>query len=120
MIVGAGALRGIILHKLMEELLTELVEPELKGLERRAQTLMGQVAIEGAATPDPWELARTALRTFSLQELEPYLPKLLPEIPLYGARSDTVLVSARADAIAYEAGVPVGGIRLEERRLTNA
>jgi hypothetical protein len=37
----------------------------------------------------------------------PYIAKLIPEIPLFGARSDTVLVSARADAIAFEAGVPV-------------
>jgi CRISPR-associated exonuclease Cas4 len=51
-------------------------------------------------------LARTALRTLSHNELQPYLAKLVPEIPLYGARSDTILVSARADAIALEAGVP--------------
>lgn len=29
------------------------------------------------------------------------------EIPLYGARSDTILVSARADAITFEANAPI-------------
>lgn len=106
-VVGAGALRGVILHKLMEELLTGLVEADLTALEHRASTLARQAIVEGATRPDPSELARTALRTLSHEELQPYLAKLIPEIPIYGARSDTILVSARADAIAFEAGVPV-------------
>jgi CRISPR-associated exonuclease Cas4 len=52
-------------------------------------------------------MAATALRTFSHDELMPYIAKLIPEVPLFGARSDTVLVSARADAIAFEASVAV-------------
>ncbi len=106
-VVGAGALRGIILHKLMEELLTGLLEPDPTVLCDRAATLTREAIIEGKIVPDPSELAATALRIFSHEELAPYIPKLVPEIPLYGARSDTVLVSARADAIAFEAGVPV-------------
>lgn len=106
-VVGAGALRGTILHKLMEELLTELVGADLTALADRASTLIGQLILANTARPDPSELASTALRTFSHKELQPYLARLVPEIPLYGARSDTILVSARADAIAYEGGVPV-------------
>lgn len=106
-VVGAGALRGTILHKLMEELLTGLLQPNVDAIDHRASTLARQVIVEGAARPDPAEMARTALRTFAHKELQPYLAKLVPEIPLYGARSDTILVSARADAIAFDAGVPV-------------
>jgi CRISPR-associated exonuclease Cas4 len=106
-VVGAGALRGIILHKLMEELLTGLLVPDLAHLNDRAFTLAQDAIIVGATVPDPSELAATALRTFSHEKLKPYIAKLVPEIPLYGARSDTVLVSARADAIAFEAGAPV-------------
>jgi ATP-dependent exoDNAse (exonuclease V) beta subunit len=106
-VVGAGALRGIILHKLMEELLIGLLVPDLARLTDRASTLTEEAIVAGTTVPDPSELAATALRTFSDEKLQPYIAKLVPEIPLFGARSDTVLVSARADAIAFEAGVPV-------------
>jgi ATP-dependent exoDNAse (exonuclease V) beta subunit len=106
-VVGAGALRGIILHKLMEELLTGLLVPKLAHLTARASTLTQEAIVARATAPDPSELAATTLRTFSHEKLKPYIAKLVPEIPLFGARSDTVLVSARADAIAFEGGVPV-------------
>jgi ATP-dependent exoDNAse (exonuclease V) beta subunit len=106
-VVGAGALRGIVLHKLMEELLTGRLVPDLAHLTDRASTLTQEAIVAGATVPDPSELAATALRTFSHEKLKPYIAKLVPEIPLFGARSDKVLVSARADAIAFEAGVPI-------------
>jgi ATP-dependent exoDNAse (exonuclease V) beta subunit len=106
-VVGAGALRGIVLHKLMEELLTGLLVPDLAHLTDRASTLTQEAIVAGTTVPDPSEMAATALRTFSHEKLKPFIAKLVPEIPLFGARSDTVLVSARADAIAFEAGVPV-------------
>ncbi|MDA9398721.1 MULTISPECIES: UvrD-helicase domain-containing protein [unclassified Bradyrhizobium] len=106
-VVGAGALRGIILHKLMEELLTGLLRPELADLNARASTLTQEAVVPGATAPDPAELAATTLRTFSHRELKPYIEKLIPEIPIFGARSDTVLVAARADAIAFEKAVRI-------------
>jgi CRISPR-associated exonuclease Cas4 len=90
----------------MEELLVGFLEPDQVALDLRASTLTRQVIVEGAARPDHSELARTALRTYSHNELQPYLTKLVPEMPLYGARSDTILVSARSDAIALDEGVP--------------
>jgi CRISPR-associated exonuclease Cas4 len=106
-VVGAGALRGIVLHKLMEELMMGQLAPDLAHLTERASTLSQEAFVAGSSKPDPSEMATTALRTFSHEELMPYIAKLIPEIPLFGARSDTVLVSARADAIAFEAGVPL-------------
>jgi ATP-dependent exoDNAse (exonuclease V) beta subunit len=106
-VVGAGALRGIVLHKLMEELLVGRLKPDLAHLTERASTLSQQAFVGGSSKPDSLEMAATALRTFSHEELMPYIAKLIPEIPLFGARSDTVLVTARADAIAFEAGVAV-------------
>lgn len=105
-VVGAGALRGIILHKLMEELLTAMVKPDQEALRSRAAALTGQIFVRGAAGPDPSEMANAALRTFLHAELKPYIAKLVPEIPLYGAQSETVLTAARADAVAFEGGVP--------------
>jgi CRISPR-associated exonuclease Cas4 len=106
-VVGAGALRGIILHKLMEELLTGLLTPNIELVTDRAATLTKEAIIAAVTVPNPSELAATVLRTLTHEELKPYIAKLVPEIPLFGARSDTVLVSARADAIAFESGVPV-------------
>lgn len=106
-VVGAGALRGIVLHKLMEELLTGQLPPDLAHLTERASLLSHEAVDAGSAKPDPLEMATTALRTFSHSELIPYVTKLIPEVPLFGARSGTVLVSARADAIAFEAGTVV-------------
>lgn len=106
-IAGAGAARGIVLHKLMEELLTGLLQAELTDLHVRATTLVQEAIVEGTIAPDPAELAATALRTVSHRELKPYIGKLVPEIPIFGARSDTVLVSARADAVAFEQDVPI-------------
>jgi hypothetical protein len=103
---GAGARRGVILHKLMEELLTGLVAADLRHLADRAAVLVDETAVGGAMAPDPAEMAATALRTFSHEQLKPYLANTVPELPLFGAKSDTVLVAARADAVAFQAGAP--------------
>lgn len=106
-VVGAGALRGIILHKLMEELLTGAVTPNRALLTSRAAALTRQASVGATAGPNPSEMADVALRTFSHAELKPYIERLVPEFPLYGERSAVVLTSARADAIAFEAGAPI-------------
>lgn len=106
-VIGAGSTRGIILHKLMEELLTGQLRPNLADLTERASKLSDETLVPGRPKPDPTEMAATALRTYSHEELKLYIAKLVPEVPLFGARSDTFLVSARADAIAFEAGVAV-------------
>jgi ATP-dependent exoDNAse (exonuclease V) beta subunit len=105
-IVGAGARRGVILHKLMEELLIGLVAADLRHLVERAKVLVDETAVAGATAPDPAEMAAAALRTFSHRQLKPYLSNTVPEFPLFGAKSDTVLVAARADAFAFQAGIP--------------
>jgi CRISPR-associated exonuclease Cas4 len=106
-VIGAGPLRGVVLHKLMEELLTALLVPDVTKLTSRAALLIDQIAIAGDVRPDPQELATTALATFQHNELRGYIDKLVPEFPLYGARSEDLLVSARADAVATENGKPI-------------
>ncbi|WP_420738121.1 UvrD-helicase domain-containing protein [Bradyrhizobium japonicum] len=103
-IVGAGALRGAILHKLMEELLTGELECLLDAATRRAAELLAQLrsADETAVeTPDPIEMAETALRTLALPELAPFLAQLVPEVPLWAANPPRFL-AGRADAAAVE------------------
>ena len=103
-IVGAGALRGTILHKLMEELLTGELEGLLDATTRRAAELFTQLqSTDGtdAERPDPIEMAQTALRTLALPELAPFLAQLVPEVPLWTANPPRFL-AGRADAAAIE------------------
>jgi ATP-dependent exoDNAse (exonuclease V) beta subunit len=105
---GVGRLRGILLHKLMEEFLTgELGEDERQATDR-AGVLLGQlvaVAAESGTLPDPAELAATALRTLRLPEIAALRPRLLPELAVW-SEQDGALITGRADAAAYDGEAP--------------
>jgi CRISPR-associated exonuclease Cas4 len=109
-IVG-GSLRGVILHKLMEEFATGELAAAVDVVRRRAGLLLNQLMIPGdedAPRPDAEELAATALRTWSLPEVAAYRDCLIPELPVYGPvlGSTETLVSGRADAVGYKEGAP--------------
>jgi CRISPR-associated exonuclease Cas4 len=107
---GGGAARGIVLHKIMEELVTGEVEASASAIRQRSMLLVKQLF--GAAAPerelDANELAETALRTWSLPELASNRPGLVAEVPVYGrlAGDGEPLVAGRADAVRYHAGRP--------------
>ncbi len=105
-VAAAGQLRGIILHKLMEELLGRQVADDVAALTERASILAEQVALPEGGVPDAAELAQVAFDCFHHQSLAPYIALLVPELPLYGSRSDVELVAARADAVALDNGRP--------------
>jgi CRISPR-associated exonuclease Cas4 len=96
-----SSLRGVMLHKLMEELLTDEVAPSLEALRARCKILIPQLRPVGQRAPhlDAEELAATAWRTYSLPELADNRDELVPEVPVYarlgGLRER--LVSGRAD-----------------------
>jgi CRISPR-associated exonuclease Cas4 len=101
-IVGAGALRGIILHKLVEELLTGELVSTRKAATARADVLLSQLVSGGGDNgprPEPLEMAGTALRTLALPEIAVLRPYLVPELAIWAAR-DAYLVAGRADALA--------------------
>lgn len=107
--VGAGRLRGILLHKLMEEILTgELVDDSVATVERRAGKLLGEVRglmpDQSGEMPDPVELARTALNTVSFEDIAALRPYLFPEIAVWSGTADGSLLSGRADAVAVKNG----------------
>jgi ATP-dependent exoDNAse (exonuclease V) beta subunit len=104
--VGAGPLRGIVLHKLMEELIIGSASVDLASLAGRAKQLVNQLSLGQSSKPDETELARTAIRTFQDRRLDAYRAHLVPEFPLYGTRTDSELTSARADALALCDGLP--------------
>jgi CRISPR-associated exonuclease Cas4 len=101
--VGAGLVRGLVLHKLIEEVLTGELSPEETVLAARAQLLVGQLYSEksiGLDAPQPHELARTVLRTLTLPEIAAMT--LHPEVTVYGMKAlepEAVGLAGRADAM---------------------
>jgi CRISPR-associated exonuclease Cas4 len=108
MTVQGGSLRGVILHKLMEEFLTGELEESAQAVERRCALLVRELASSDEALPDlnAEEVATTALRTISLPELCDDRANVTPEVPVYGSIATGMnrLVSGRADAVRYRNG----------------
>ncbi len=108
--IQGGRERGIILHKLVEEVLAgETAEspPDLRG---RAEVLIR--VLDRPAMDDPGEglssaeLADCAVRALSLPEIATLRPRLVPEFTVYaasdmGAHEEASAV--RVDAVAFDA-----------------
>jgi CRISPR-associated exonuclease Cas4 len=102
--VEGGRVRGILLHKLMEELITGELDENTDTVNARAALLRDQLCPPASSgpSPDATELATTALRTLQLPNIKPYRARLVAEFPIYGiapASSDQLIVG-RADAVA--------------------
>lgn len=101
-VVAAGALRGTILHKLMEELLTGELRSDKQAVVCRADILLAQLASclsSETSLPAPAEMAETALQALALPEIAALRHILVPEMAVWGAR-DGLFISGRADALA--------------------
>ena len=87
--VQGGRERGLILHKLLEEVLTGETADDIASLTERASVLIG--ALGRPATDDPAaglspdELAGCVTRTLALPEIVELRPTLSPEYPVYAA-----------------------------------
>jgi CRISPR-associated exonuclease Cas4 len=105
--VGAGRVRGVLLHKLMEEVLTQELNDDLAVLVARARALLAELVLDpnGEATlPDPQEIATTASRTLQLPEIAALRDRLIPEWPVYGllaTRTEPTALAGRIDAVAF-------------------
>jgi ATP-dependent exoDNAse (exonuclease V) beta subunit len=107
--VAGSSTRGILLHKLMEEVLLGETDDGGAYLERRARELVAQLGIEPADDPKcgiaPAELAAAVVRTINLPEIKQLRPRLLPELPIFGhqdAGDSEILISGIADAVALD------------------
>ena len=101
-VVGAGARRGVILHKLMEELLTGELAGELDAGVSRARELLDQLISdvdEDKPRPDPNEMGAAALRGLALPQIAYLRAHLVPEIAIWG-HDELGLIAGRADALA--------------------
>jgi ATP-dependent exoDNAse (exonuclease V) beta subunit len=103
--IGAGQVRGIVLHKLMEDLLTgELADNDIAVIEQRADELLEQlVGIQPerqTVLPEPTEMAATAFNTLRIPTVAGLRPVLMPEVPIWADLGGGEYLAGRADAIA--------------------
>jgi CRISPR-associated exonuclease Cas4 len=105
---GAGRLRGLLLHKLLEEILTgELGNQSTSVIERVHGLLAELIGTTGLSeSPDPTELAATVTRTLALPEILQLRPRLVPEFAVQCFLAPTSAISGRADAIEIFDGRP--------------
>jgi exodeoxyribonuclease-5 len=114
-LVQGGRERGLILHKLMEEVLTgEIFEAEAALTERAAHLIraLGQSPVADPATGlSAQELAACVVRTLALPDIAALRPGLLAEFPVYSAQAADGVETATAgiaDALTIgEGGRPV-------------
>ncbi len=113
--VQGGRERGLILHKLMEEVLTGETGDALAALATRAEELIRALGKVPVADPTAGlsheEVAGCVTRTLALPEIAALRPALLAEFPVYALRGeDTELVATAgiADALTVSSeGRPV-------------
>lgn len=90
--VQGGRERGLILHKLMEEVLTGETNAVAGALTDRAGGLIRALgrspAADPATGPSPQELAGCVIRTLALPEILALRPGLLAEFPVYTAHTE--------------------------------
>ena len=112
--IQGGRERGVILHKLIEEVLTGETAETLPKLRARAGVLIHAldrpVMEDPAEGMSPGELAGCVVRALSLPEIARLRPRLVPEFPVYrSAMTDDCEEAAFGivDAIAFDAnGAP--------------
>ncbi|MEY9772134.1 ATP-dependent exoDNAse (exonuclease V) beta subunit [Sinorhizobium fredii] len=91
-VVQGGRERGLILHKLMEEVLTGETDAAAAALTERAGALIRALGRSPVADPamglSAEELTACVVRTLALPEIAALRPALLAEFPVYAARAD--------------------------------
>lgn len=109
--VGAGRVRGLVLHKLMEEVLSGELGDHESTLVARASVLLSQLDDQvdaSASLPDPKELGSTIARTLELPDIAQLRPGLVAEVSVFSTLRDAVpmSMSGRADAVYCEGAQP--------------
>lgn len=104
-----GRARGLILHKLMEEILTGECDEAGAALIARAADLIRALGEEPASEPanglSPEELVGCVTRTLALSEVAALRPSLLAEFPVYALQqedAELVATAGIADALTID------------------
>ena len=107
--IRGGRQRGLILHKLMEEVLTGEAAGDAGPLQARAAEFVAQLGLEDAqdasSGPSSTEMAATVVRTLQLPEVAALRPRLVPEFRVYASTIEdcaATLTAGIADAVAID------------------
>ncbi|MFZ0737958.1 MAG: UvrD-helicase domain-containing protein [Candidatus Acidiferrales bacterium] len=107
--IQGGRERGLILHKLLEEVLTRETDEDVAALQARAAELLAQLGLadaEDATTGlSSSEMASTVHRALQLPDVAALRPRLKPEFRVYaGVHADQKmsLTTGIADAVASD------------------
>ena len=107
--VQGGLQRGLLIHKLFEEVLTGECQENEADLTARAETLIGELgrtASENAADGlSPAELAGCVRRGLALPQVAELRPRLVSECSVFGSRIEAdaeLMFAGIADAIAFD------------------
>ncbi len=105
-IQGKGFIRGLVIHRLIEEIITG--ETHREDLSCRAQQLSDQIhtsfEIHPPVVMDTEEISFRIQRTLDLPPISHLLGSLVPECPVYNVVSDTEkesVITGIADAISF-------------------
>ena len=115
LVLGPGRVRGLVLHKLLEEMLSRELDQATAAVECRAAELLRQllpVPSEASIAPNPAEMASTALAATRLPGVAAIWRDLVPEVTVFGevvAQGAVRPLLGRADAVVPNGG---GGIAL--------
>jgi ATP-dependent exoDNAse (exonuclease V) beta subunit len=109
--VRGGRERGLMVHKLLEEVLMGETEEGANTLELRARTLLSELGVTEAGRaedgPHAPELAASVRRALGIAEVAALRPRLLPEMTVFSAEPaghGTIYVGGVADAVAFDGG----------------
>jgi ATP-dependent helicase/nuclease subunit A len=107
--VKGGRERGLVVHKLLEEVLTGETEEGANTLESRARTLLSELGVAEAGRaedgPQAPELAASVRRALGIPEVAALRPRLLPEMTVFSAElagQGTIYMGGVADAVAFD------------------
>jgi exodeoxyribonuclease-5 len=108
--------RGLVVHKLLEEVLTGETPDRAEALKARARTLLDQLGAAEASRPEDGphapELAGTVLRALAIPEIAACRSRLVPELTVFSTQTNNdriTYVGGVADALAY---LPLGIIEV--------
>ena len=109
--VQGGRERGLVIHKLLEEVLTGETEEGADALELRARTLLSELGVAEAVRaedgPHAPELAATVRRALGIPEVAALRHRLLPEMTVFSKEPvgpGTMYVGGVADALTLDGG----------------
>jgi ATP-dependent exoDNAse (exonuclease V) beta subunit len=108
-VIQGGRERGMVLHKLMEEVLTGETADDQASLRARGSDLLAQLGLadaeDPACGPSSSELAGAVERALHLPEIAALRRRLVPELRVYAAAAverTMTLTAGIADAIALD------------------